>query len=88
MNEEKRIEWNEEKNNLLRETRGISFEMFIDDIKNRNYIVRRNENYPNQKKFIIVKNNYPYCIPYVEDGEKIFLKTIFPNRKLKKEFNL
>lgn len=88
MNEEKRIEWNEEKNNLLRETRGVNFEMFIDDIKNRNYIVRRNENYPNQKKFIIFKNNYPYCIPYIEDEEKIFLKTIFPNRKLKKEFNL
>ncbi len=81
----KRIEWNEEKNKLLKETRKIDFEMFIEDIKNKNYEIIDNKNYSNQKIFVIIKYNYPYCIPYVEDEEKIFLKTIYPNRKLKKE---
>ena len=82
----KKIEWNEEKNKILKETRNINFEMFIEDIKDGNYKIKDNKNYQNQKIFIIFKNNYPYCIPYVEDEEKYFLKTIYPNRKLKKGF--
>ena len=31
----KRIEWNEDKNKLLKETRNINFEMFMEDIKKR-----------------------------------------------------
>ena len=82
----KRIEWSKEKNKLLKEVRGISFEMFEDDILNGNYKIKDNKNYLHQKIFIILKNDYPFCIPYVEDDKKYFLKTIYPNRKLKKEF--
>ena len=81
----KRIEWNEDKDRLLRETRGLSFEFFVEKIRNKDYKLKKNKNYPNQMIFVIEYNNYPHCIPFVEDDEKIFLKTIYPNRKLKKE---
>jgi hypothetical protein len=78
----KKIEWNEEKNELLRKTRNVCFEMFIDKIIEGKYKHTKN-NHLNQKTFVIEFDGYPYCIPYVEDGNSIFLKTIFPNRKLK-----
>ncbi len=40
--------------------------------------------YPNQKYFVININDYVYYVPFVEDKEKIFLKTIIPSRKLTK----
>ena len=30
---------------------------------------------------VIGANNYAYLVPYVEDEEEIFLKTIIPSRK-------
>jgi uncharacterized DUF497 family protein len=80
----KRIEWDKEKNELLRKTRGVCFEDFIESIAGGDYEIMNNKNYPHQKFFVVSYNNYPHCIPYVEDDEKIFLKTIFANRKLKK----
>ena len=37
--------------------------------------------YPNQQVFVIVMKDYAYVVPFVEDDEKTFLKTIFPSRK-------
>jgi len=31
-------------------------------------------------------NNYVYLIPFVEDEEKVFLKTIIPSRKATKYY--
>ena len=42
--------------------------------------------YPNQKLFIVDINNYAYLVPFVEDKEKIFLKTIIPSRKATKKY--
>ncbi len=33
--------------------------------------------------FIVCVNNYPCRVPFVENDEEIFLKTIIPDRKLK-----
>jgi hypothetical protein len=79
----KRLEWNKDKDKLLRETRGLSFSFFVQKIKNKEYVLKDNLNHPNQRIFVIEYNGYPHCIPFVEDEEKIFLKTIFPNRRLK-----
>jgi len=87
-----KIKWNEEKNDLLKRERGISFEDFLrkieegrllDDIKHPNA-----DDYPNQRIFIVELENYAYLIPYVEDEEKkeIFLKTAFPSRKMTKKY--
>ena len=82
------IDWNEEKNDWLKKNRGVTFEDVIVAIENGNLLAvikhPNQKKYPNQKMFVIEIDNYPYCVPFVEDKEKIFLKTIFPNRKFLK----
>lgn len=82
------IKWNEDKNNLLKQDRNISFEMIaeklkkgdiIDDIINPN-----NQKYSNQRIFVIEINAYIYFVPYFENENEIFLKTIYPSRKFTK----
>jgi len=82
------FKWNEEKNAILKATRGYSFneaievmakEGVIDNIKHPN-----NTKYPNQFIYIIRLGGYIHYIPYVIDGDDIFLKNIIPSRKLNK----
>lgn len=42
--------------------------------------------YPGQKMFVVNINNYVYLVPFVEDEEKVFLKTIIPSRKATKKY--
>lgn len=34
-----------------------------------------------QRMFVLEINGYAYVVPYVTDGDVIFLKTMFPSRK-------
>ena len=86
----KYFEWNEVKNKQLMQKRNISFEIVVVCIKN-GYILDKIK-YPNYKKYphqfvyIIEIDEYVYAIPFVEDNEKIFLKTIIPSRKLTRQY--
>ena len=82
--------WNAEKNQQLSLERGISFEdvvfylqngYILDDIDHPNQ-----EKYPGERVYIVNVDNYAYLIPYIEDDEKVFLKTIIPNRKATKMY--
>jgi hypothetical protein len=44
--------------------------------------------YPKQKILVLDIKGYAYYVPFIEDKEKIFLKTIFPNRKATKKYLL
>jgi len=44
------------------------------------------DKYPNQRVFLVKIEDYIYSVPYVEDDEKIFLKTIIPNSKATKKY--
>lgn len=83
------ISWNEEKNQLLKIQRGISFEMVLEQIIAGKILARQchpnKEKYPHQKIFILKIKGYIYYIPFIENEKEIFLKTIIPSRKLKKE---
>ncbi len=35
---------------------------------------------------VIGINNYAYLVPYIEDEEEIFLKTIIPSRKATEKY--
>jgi hypothetical protein len=81
----KRINWNTEKSFKLKEARGVCFEdvvyyiekgVILDDYQHPNQ-----KTYPGQRIMVIGINNYAYLVPYVEDDEEIFLKTIIPSRK-------
>lgn len=82
--------WSEEKNTLLKQVRGIGFEQVVEAINNRQVLEElRHTNplkYKNQKLMILEINNYVYCVPFVEDGNSRFLKTIYASRKYKKQY--
>ena len=59
----------------------ISNGAVLDVIENRN-----NEKYKSQFMFIIEIDSYAYIVPFVENDEEIFLKTIYPGRKATKEY--
>ena len=42
------------------------------------------EKYPNQKIFLIPIDDQIIAVPFVRDGQTIFLKTAFPSRKMTK----
>jgi len=82
----KLINWNEEKNTKLKIERGIGFETIFSLIEEGLIIdIRENPNYPNQKYYFFIVDDYVYCVPVVETENEIFLKTIFPSRKFTKE---
>lgn len=37
--------------------------------------------YPGQKMAIVMIDDYAYLVPYVYEGDEIFLKTLIPSRK-------
>jgi hypothetical protein len=38
----------------------------------------------NQRSFVIDIDDYIYLVPYIENEEEIYLKTIYPSRKFTK----
>lgn len=86
----KYFSWNNEKNQLLKKERNISFEEVVLHIEKKRIldIVEHpnQEKYKGQKIFVISIHNYAYLVPFVESGEEIFLKTIIPSRKATKKY--
>ena len=83
--------WNPEKNDLLKEERGISFEEIVLNIQLGNevdiYEHPNQERYPGQKISVVLIEGYAYLVPFVENGEEFFLKTIIPSRKATKQYS-
>ena len=44
------------------------------------------EQYPGQKISVVLVESYVYLVPFVENDEEIFLKTIIPSRKATKQY--
>ena len=86
----KPVKWNEEKNQLLIIQRKLSFEMVLEKMENQEILARKShpdtKRYPHQFIFVLELEGYICYVPFVENDDEIFLKTIIPSRKLKKEF--
>lgn len=86
----KYFDWNSQKNEKLKQERDISFEEIVIAIEEGNILdIVQNPNkdkYASQQMFVIQIHSYAYLIPFVEDDEKIFLKTIIPSRKATKKY--
>ncbi|MBC8374429.1 MAG: BrnT family toxin [FCB group bacterium] len=84
------INWNAEKNELLKKERGISFEIMAFQIENENILDviehPNQDKYPEQRIFVIEFEEYAYFVPFVENDDEIFLKTIIPSRKATKDY--
>lgn len=88
----KYYDWDVKKNETLKQQRDISFEEVLVAIDEGGLLAivkhPNNKRYPNQRVFIVSIHNYAYLVPFVEDEEKIFLKTIIPSRKATKKYIL
>lgn len=71
----------------MKDERGIGFEDILTAIdEGRLLIILNNSKKPNQKIYIVNVGSYAYMVPFVEDEEKYFLKTIYPSRKMTKRY--
>ena len=83
-----KYEWNPQKNEWLKRERNISFEQIVyhllqgDVWKTADH--PNQKDYPGQKMYFIIVENYIYLVPYVNEKNYHFLKTIIPSRKATK----
>lgn len=81
----KPFRWNSEKNETLKVERGIVFESVVIAVESGGLLdVVGHPNqakYPKQKVMVVAIENYAYLVPFVEEEDHYFLKTIIPSRK-------
>lgn len=86
----KYFDWDRRKNQKLKKERDISFEDVVIALNEERILYRgdhpNQKKYPGQKIVVVAIKNYAYVVPFVEDDEKIFFKTIIPNRKATKKY--
>lgn len=75
------IRWSPLKNKRLKRTRGVSFEEII---HGELLGICKHPNRDEQQILIYGYKGYVWAVPFVIDGEGIFLKTLYPSRKYKK----
>jgi uncharacterized DUF497 family protein len=85
----KYLNWNLEKNEILKAKRGISFEQIAFLIESGHILgIEENSRRPNQEIYILEIEGYAIIVPWVEEGNEIFLKTAFPSRKYTRRYGL
>lgn len=83
----KYINWSSEKNKKLIEQRGVSFEICLIKIESKEILdILSSVSHPHQKIFVLEIEGYVYIVPFVENKEEVFLKTIIPSRKFTKKY--
>jgi len=75
----KYLNWDSSKNEILKGSRGISFEEIAILIGSNGILgIEVNSGRANQKIYILNIDNYAVVVPFVETDNEIFLKTAFP----------
>ena len=78
------------KNEQLRQERGLSFEQGTVAVESGDLLqIAPHQNplkYPRQKILIVKIDEYAYLVPFVEEDDHFFLKTIIPSRKATRDF--
>jgi uncharacterized DUF497 family protein len=77
--------WNPEKNERLKQERGVGFEEVVFHIERGDLLdILTHPNqarYSGQRLFVVNIDDYAYLVPFVEGEGEVFLKTIIPSRK-------
>ena len=85
-----RFEWNPNKNKLLKRERNISFERIVFHLSQGDVWQKADhpnqEKYPGQKIYFVIVEGYIYIVPYVEENDFLFLKTIIPSRNTTRDY--
>ncbi len=86
----KPFRWSAEKGDMLTARRGISFEQIVAAILHGGVLdILAHPNaakFPRQKVMVVECDGYAYLVPYVEEREYLFLKTIIPSRKATRDY--
>jgi uncharacterized DUF497 family protein len=86
----KPFRWSPEKNEALKDERGVSFERVVVAIESDGLLdILAHPNpakYPRQRILVVAADNYAYLVPFVEEEDYFFLKTIIPSRKATREY--
>jgi hypothetical protein len=86
----KPFRWSHEKNEQLKAEWKMSFEEIVLAIEADGLLdIVRHSNpgkYPNQRMFVVAVEQYAYLVPFVEEADHYFLKTIIPNRKATRNY--
>ena len=80
-----RYEWDPQKNESLKAERNISFEKILFHLARGDVWKIADhpdqENYPGQRIYFVIVEEYVYLVPHVVEEDYIFLKTIIPSRR-------
>jgi uncharacterized DUF497 family protein len=86
----KPLRWNQEKNETLQTERGVSFESIVVAIESGgllDILAHPNQDrYPRQRVLVVARDNYVFLVPFVEEKDYFFLKTIIPSRKATRDY--
>ena len=86
----KPMRWKPEKNELLKQERGISFEQAVVAVEGGgllDVLAHHNpEKYPGQRVMVVAWDGYAYLVPFVEDEDGYLLITIIPSREATRDF--
>lgn len=86
----KAFRWSPEKNETVRAERGISFESIVVAIVAGgllDILAHPNQaKYPRQRVLVVGCDSYVYLVPFVEEEDYFFLKTIVPSRKATRDY--
>ena len=86
----KPFRWNPEKNDTLKAERGSSFESMVVAVESGGLLdVLAHPNqarYPRQRILVVACDSYAYLVPFVEEDNYFFLKTIIPSRKATRDY--
>ncbi|MEW6501474.1 MAG: BrnT family toxin [Thermodesulfobacteriota bacterium] len=82
--------WNHGKNETLKYERGVSFEEIVLAVEGDGLLdILQHSNparYPGQSILVVNLRDYVYLVPFVEEADFFFLKTIIPSRKATREY--
>lgn len=86
----KPFRWNVEKNEALQSERGVSFERIVVAIESDGLLDilahPKPEKYPRQRVLVVACDNYACLVPFVEEADYFFLKTVIPSRKATRDY--
>ena len=86
----KPFRWNPEKNDSLKNGRGVSFESIVVAVESGDLLdIVSHPNqarYPKQRVMIVAVENYACLVPFVEEEDHYFLKTVIPSRKATRNY--
>lgn len=86
----KPFRWSPEKNTGFKRERGVSFESMVVAIEAGGLLDvlahPNEEKYPRQRVLVVAHDSYAYLVPFVEEVDYIFLKTVIPSRKATRDY--